>query len=220
MSERLSVEIWSDVACPWCYLGKRAFDKALGGFAHADNVDVIFHSFQLAPDAPETSEISEREYLQREKGLSPDQVQAAFDTITGRGRELGLAYDFDAIHNGNTRRAHRLIHFAGEKGIQSSAIDALFSAYFEQGVAVGTRDALVEIAVRLGLDEAEARAAIDSPEFDVRVEADIREAKALGIQGVPYFVIDRRYGVSGAQPVEAFAEILGQVWSAKESVDV
>lgn len=216
MSRSISVEVWSDVACPWCFLGQRSFDEAVRGFADAAAVEVTYRSFQLDPDAPESTPLSERESLQQRKGLTAEQIDGAFATITERGREVGLAYDFDSVRGANTRRAHRLIHFAAGHGIQREAVDALFSAHFERGELVSDPDTLVDIASALGLDPVEARAAIDSAELDAEVAADIAQANQFGISGVPFFVIDRKYGVSGAQPVEAFTQILEQVWQEKE----
>ncbi len=216
MTEKLKIDVWSDVACPWCYLGKRSLEKALDGFEHADAVDVTFHSYQLNPEAHEHSSEPLIDYLVREKGAPEQQIRDSFTVITERGRELGMNYDFDIAHNANTRRAHRLIHFARANGRDTEVINALFGAMFEQGIAVGSVDELVAIGSAAGLDAMQVREALESEAWDERVEADIAQARALGIQGVPFFVLDGRYGVSGAQPVEAFAQVLDQVWNSQE----
>lgn len=219
MTEKLSIDVWSDVACPWCFLGKKSLEKALDTFEFADDVEVTFHSYELNPDADELSSEPVIDYLVRVKGAPAEKIRESFSMITERGHELGLAYDFDHTHNANTRRAHRLIHFARPHGLDAEVIDALFSAMFEKGVAVGSVDALVEIGVAAGLDASAVRAALDDPAWEQKVAEDVATARQLGIQGVPFFVLDGRYAVSGAQSVDAFSQVLEQVWTAKESVD-
>lgn len=214
MHNPVSIDIWSDIACPWCYLGERSLAAALDSFAHKDEVSVRFRSYQLAPDAPAEISQTQKDYLVQVKGLSEQQVQASFDTITARGAELGLHYDFATVRGANTRAAHRLIQFALQAGKQQELVDALFRAHFEQGLLVSDPEMLVSLAVSVGLDPEQARAALSSQEYDREVSDDIEMARGLGIQGVPFFVLNGRFGVSGAQPVEAFTQVLDQVWNS------
>lgn len=219
MNEKLSVDVWSDVACPWCYLGKRTFEKALEGFDHADDVEVTYHSFQLNPDASPDTDEPVLTYLAR-RGFAESQARQSFEVLNQRGAPFGISYDFDHAHQANTRRAHRLIHFARLHGADTRVIDDLFSAFFEKGVWLGDDEQLVAIGVAAGLLESQVRDALESEQLDEAVQADIDQAAQLGIQGVPFFVLNGRYGISGAQPVEAFAQALDQVWSSHEEENV
>lgn len=214
----LHVEIWSDIACPWCYIGKRRFAAALGTFEHRDRVRVTWRSFELQPDAePSTAHPgqTEAQMLSERKGLPVAQVRQMFDQVTQVAASVGLAYDFDTVVPANTFDAHRLVHVAGELGGADAAADVverLMSAHFEHGRVVDDVDVLVAIAAEAGLDADSVRAALASDAGAGAVRADEAEAAALGIQGVPFFVADRRLGLSGAQPVEVFTQLLEQAW--------
>lgn len=215
----MNVDIWSDIACPWCFIGKRRFEKALAEFPHKDQVTVTWHSFQLDPSLPERYDGTELEYLSQRKGLPEDRVAQMFEQVTHVAAGEGLAYDFSAIVVANSFRGHELLHLAKdhdasnpERRAADAVKDALLSAHFEQGKDIGSREVLVGIGTAAGLAEPEIAAALDAGAYRDAVRADIREAQMLGIQGVPFFVFDRKYGVSGAQPAEVFAQALDTAW--------
>lgn len=222
MTAPITVDIWSDIACPWCYIGKRRFENAVEAFeldAEAPRVEVTFHSFELSPDTPVDFEGSETDFLSRHKGMPADRVAEMLAQVTGIAAGEGLSYDFDAVHHTNTVKAHELLHFAKGKGAQHEMKERLLKAYFEEGRHVGHVDDLVSLAAEVGLDEAEARAALESGEYLSEVRADQAQAQAYGIQGVPFFVIDGKYGVSGAQESGTFENVLREVASSREHAD-
>ncbi|WP_404311488.1 DsbA family oxidoreductase [Agrococcus terreus] len=204
----MQIDIWSDVACPWCFIGKRRFERALAGWAHRDEVQVTWHSYQLDPSLPEHHDGTEAEYLASRKGMPIDQVRQMFAHVTEQAAGEGLAYDFDRVVVANSIRAHQLLHLAKAHGRADEVKEALLSAHFEQGVDIGSIDALARIGVAAGLDEAEIRASLADERHLPAVRADIAQAQQLGVSGVPFFVFDMRLGVSGAQPPEVFAQAL------------
>ncbi|MCG2798371.1 MAG: DsbA family oxidoreductase [Cellulomonas sp.] len=212
MSTPITIDVWSDIACPWCYIGKRRFEAGLASLGdQAPSVALTYHSFELAPDTPVDFEGSEVDFLARHKGLPADQVHQMLDHVGGIAREVGLDYDFDALQHTKTLKAHELLHLAKAHGRQLELAERLFEAYFTQGGHVGRVDDLVGYAVEVGLDADEARAALADGRYAAAVQADLDQAVAYGIQGVPFYVIDGRYGVSGAQPPEVFAQALTRV---------
>ena len=210
----IDIQIWSDVACPWCFIGKRRFEKALAQFPERDQVNVTWRSFQLDPTLPEHSDRDEIDYLVETKGMPRDAVEQMIGQVKVQAAGEGLDYDFDSLIVANSRRAHRVLQAAkkadaADGGDRADALkEALLSAHFEKGGDIGDADQLVALGVGAGLDEQTARAALDSTELDETIEADIREAAAIGVRGVPFFVIDNKYGVSGAQPPELFLQAL------------
>ncbi|WP_166970932.1 DsbA family oxidoreductase [Brevibacterium atlanticum] len=216
----MKIEIWSDIACPWCYIGKRRFETALDAFAHKDSVDVSWRSFQLDPSLPEHFDGTETEYLSQMKGMPPEQVRQMFDHVTQQAAGEGLDYDFDAIVVANSFTAHRFLHFAHSHGLMPEAKEALLSGHFEQGRDIGDISYLAEVASTLGLDAEETRRVLDSDEYTKEVRADIAEARQLGANGVPFFVIDRKYGISGAQPAAAFSQALETAWDESQKLTV
>jgi predicted DsbA family dithiol-disulfide isomerase len=210
----LKVEIWSDVVCPWCYIGKRRFEGALSRFEHADQVEVEWKSYELNPTAgPHREGRTLAEGLAKKYGVSLAQAQAMNDRVTAAAAELGLEYRLDIAQPGNTFDAHRLSHLAKERGLGIEMEEKLFSAYFLEGRAIGKAETLVEIAVEAGLPKADAEAVLASDQYATNVRADEQESAQLGIQGVPFYVINRKYGVSGAQPEDLFLQALSQAWS-------
>jgi predicted DsbA family dithiol-disulfide isomerase len=216
VTDAVKIDIWSDVACPWCYIGKRKFEE--GARRAAVPVEVVYHSFELSPDTPVDFAGSTTEYLADRKGLPVDQVAAMLQHVTRIAAAVDLDYDFDRVIHTNTVLAHELLHEAKAQGRQLETAEALFRAYFEQGRHIGRVDELVAIAGEAGLDVDAARTALESHEHHGAVHADQAQAIAYGIQGVPFFVIDGRYGVSGAQDPDVFAGALTQV--AAERVGV
>ncbi|MFB8385779.1 DsbA family protein [Microbacterium sp. NPDC055910] len=216
MSESIKIDVWSDIACPWCYIGKRNLENGLAATAADDDaprVEVTFHSYELSPDTPVDFDGDEVDFLANHKGMPADQVRQMLDRVTGVASEVGLEYRFDLLQHTNTLKAHELLHFAKEQGRQPELAERLMAAYFTEGRHVGREDELVSLAADAGLDADAAREALESERFAEAVRADKAQAAAYGITGVPFFVIDGKYGISGAQPAEAFSQIVRQVWT-------
>ncbi|WP_194398316.1 DsbA family oxidoreductase [Microbacterium atlanticum] len=216
MTGTIKIDVWSDIACPWCYIGKRNLENGLAA-ASADEdapaVEVTFHSFELSPDTPVDFDGGEADYLATHKGISAAQAQQMLQRVTAVAAEAGLEYRFDLLKHTNTVKAHELLHFAKEHGRQSEMAERLMSAYFTEGRHLGREDDLAALAAEVGLDAVAAREALAGGRYLSAVRADQAQAAAYGINGVPFFVIDGKYGVSGAQPAEAFAQIVRQVWA-------
>jgi predicted DsbA family dithiol-disulfide isomerase len=210
--EAMKVEIWSDVVCPWCYIGKRRFERAVERFD--GEVEVVWRSFELDPDAPATREHGASEHLAAKYGMSIEQAEASHAQMTELAAQEGLEYHFEKARGGNSFDAHRLIHLATAHGKQAEAQERVMRAYFTEGVAIGDRVALIELGAELGLGD--ARAALESDAYADAVREDETLARRIGIQGVPFFVFDRRYGLSGAQPAEVMLQALEK---AAESVE-
>ncbi|WP_324651258.1 DsbA family oxidoreductase [Georgenia sp. H159] len=213
MTSSIHVDVWSDIACPWCYIGKRKFEAGLAAFAGADDVTVTYHSFELSPDTPVDFEGSEVDFLSAYKGLPEEQVEQMLRQVTMIASSVGLHYDFDSVRHTKTLLAHQALHAAKEQGRQLELVERLFAAYFEEGRHVGRVDELVALGAEVGLDADALRHALENETHADAVAADIAQARAYGIQGVPFFVIGGRYGVSGAQAPEVFTQALEQVRS-------
>lgn len=209
----MQIQIWSDIACPWCYVGKRRFEAALARFEHRDAVEVVWRSFELDPSAPAVQDEPQAVLLARKYGMSVEKAEAMNARMTEQAAGEGLEFHFERTRVGNTFDAHRLVHLARTRGLQDAMKERLFRAYLTEGRALGERDTLVELAGEVGIDEGDARAALDSDAFAQGVRADESRARALGITGVPFFVIDEKYGISGAQPAEVILGALRQAWS-------
>jgi predicted DsbA family dithiol-disulfide isomerase len=208
----MKVDIWSDVACPWCYIGKRRIEGALAGFDHHDQVEVVWHSYQLDPEAPSISKQTVTEVLAKKYGRSLAQAAAMNDRVSGIAAQDGLEYHLEKAQYGNTFDAHRLIHLAATHDLQDAMEERFFKAYFTEGAALGDHETLVKLASEVGIDADEARTVLASDAYADAVRADILRARRLGIQGVPFFAIDEKYGVSGAQSSEVLKEVLEQAW--------
>jgi predicted DsbA family dithiol-disulfide isomerase len=206
MSNSIKVDIWSDVQCPWCYIGKRKFEDGAAQFD--GDVEVEYHSFELAPDVPVDYEGSTYDFASEHKGIPVAEVKQMIGRITGVAATVGLDFDYDSVHQTNTIRAHELLHFAKSKGLQLELKERLLKAYFMEGLHFGHLDVLADLAAEVGLDRAEAIAALEANTYLADVKADTAQAQAYGIQGVPFFVIDGKYGVSGAQSPAAFVDVL------------
>lgn len=204
----MQIDIWSDVACPWCFIGKRRFETALGAWEHRDDVEVTWHSYQLDPTLPEHYDGTEVEYLASRKGMPVEQVRQMFAHVTEQAAGEGLAYDFDRLVVANSLRAHQLLHLAKSVGRADEVKEALLSAHFEQGVDIGDIDALVAIGAAAGIGEQQIREALADERYVPAVRADIEQAQQLGVNGVPFFVFDMRLGLSGAQPASTFTQAL------------
>ncbi|MDY7543703.1 DsbA family oxidoreductase [Cryobacterium breve] len=208
MSETIKVDIWSDVQCPWCYIGKRKFEA--GAALFDGDVEVEYHSFELAPDTPVDFAGSPIDYLSERKGIPVAQVTEMLARVTGIAESVGLHYDYDSVHQTNTVISHELLHYAKAHGRQLDMKERLLKAYFVDGRHVGRIEDLADLAAEIGLDRADVVRALTAHEYLADVKADVAQANAYGIQGVPFFVIDGKYGISGAQDPEAFAGALRQ----------
>jgi predicted DsbA family dithiol-disulfide isomerase len=215
MSLPIKIDIWSDIVCPWCYIGKRRMETGLAEFARtvpdAPPVEVEFHSFQLSPDMPDDFEGSAVEYLARHKGIPAAQARQMQDHVVGLAAAEGLAYDFDRLRPANTAAAHQLLHLAKGRSVQSAVKERLMAAHFVEGRHVGRPEELAELGVECGLDAAEILEVLERGAYRDAVEEDRRTAARIGISGVPFFVIDGRYGISGAQPPEVFVQVLSDI---------
>jgi predicted DsbA family dithiol-disulfide isomerase len=209
----MKVEIWSDVVCPWCYIGKRRFESALAEFPHRDEVEVIYRSFELDPTAQVDSGKSVTEMLAGKYGVSLEQAAAMNSRVTGIAAGEGLDYHLDKARHANTVKAHRLVHLAASKGLQDEVMERVMTAYFSEGENIGDTETLVRLTGETSLDADVARVVLEGDAYTDAVRADERRAQMLGITGVPFFVFDEHYGVSGAQPTELLREVLDTAWT-------
>lgn len=212
---QLRIDVWSDIACPWCYVGKRHLEQALAGFAEAKSVEVVWHAFELNPAAPRESnrEGPYAERLAKKYGMSPKEAQSRIDHLVGVGKADGLELDFARIRPGNTFDAHRLVHYAREEGKQDAVKERFLRGYLSEGEAIGDPEVVARLAVDAGLDAERVNAILASNDYTREVRSDEAEAQRLGIHGVPFFVVGGRYAISGAQPAELIARALKQAWS-------
>ena len=212
----MHVEIWSDIACPWCYVGKRRLEAALAAFEHADDVEVTWRSFELDPDAPAERPRSGAEHLAEKYGTSLEQAQAMNDRMTEVATGEGLEFHFERARGGNTFDAHRLLHLAAEHGKQDAMKERLMRAYLTEGELMSDHAVLQRLAAEVGLPEDEVRDVLGTDRFGDAVREDERTAATLGIHAVPFFVVDRRIGASGAQPPEVLGELLRRAWAERQ----
>lgn len=212
----MEVEIWSDVVCPWCYIGRRRFEAALGAFEHRDRVHVTLRSFELEPSAPRSRDLDGVTHLAQKYGVSVEQARAMQQNVVDLATGEGLELRFDIARRGNTFDAHRLLHLAAERGLQWELNERLMRGYFSEGVPIGEPAALERLATEAGLPAEDVREVLDSDRYGEDVREDERTAAAFGISGVPFFVLDRSLGVSGAQPSEVLGELLHRGWSAAQ----
>lgn len=222
MSNPISIDIWSDIACPWCYIGKRNLERGLAATASdedAPEVNITFHSFELSPDTPVDFDGDEIEFLSGHKGMPREQVTQMLENVTNVAKNADLEYRFDLLKHTNTVKAHELLHHAKAEGRQIEMEERLMSAYFVEGKHVGRIDDLVELAVEVGLDADNARDALINDRYLPAVRQDQAQAQSYGIQGVPFFVIDGQYGISGAQPAETFENVLRDLWAKRGESD-
>lgn len=213
--EKIKIEIWSDVMCPFCYIGKRRLEQAVEKLDFSERVDIEWKSFQLDPGAPKTSELDPYDYLAKRYGNDRKWSIEMHDQVTANAKKDGLDYRFDLAVVSNSLDAHKAAHFAKENGQGDAFEEALFRSYFTEGKNISDEEFLVNLATDLGLDESGVRQAIHSDEYKNKVQNEIMEAQQMGVKGVPFFVFDRKYAVSGAQPVDAFVQTLEHVLAEK-----
>jgi predicted DsbA family dithiol-disulfide isomerase len=218
----MKVDIWSDVVCPWCYIGKRRFEAALVRFPHKSEIHLTWRSFELDPSAPPSPDRTGHyvEHLAHKYGTTTDQAQLMIDRVTSAAAEEGLSYRFDIARRGNTFDAHRLLHLALRNGVQDELKERLDHATFTEGLPVSDHQALTEVAVEVGLDEIEVKEVLTSDTYADAVRADEAQARTYGISAVPFFVIDGKYGIAGAQPSEVIADALERAWSERNPLTV
>jgi predicted DsbA family dithiol-disulfide isomerase len=209
----LKVEVWSDVACPWCYIGKRRFAEGVRRYQEAGGameVEVEYRSFELSPDLPDGFSGSVIDYLHGLRGIPQAQVHQMIEQVTHLANAEGIEADFHAVQQTRTLKAHELLHLAKARGLQEPMKERLLSAYFVEGRSVGDVEELADLAVEIGLARDDVLAALAAGDYSADVRADMDQARAFGITGVPFYVIDGRYGISGAQSPETFAQALAQ----------
>jgi predicted DsbA family dithiol-disulfide isomerase len=216
----MKVEIWSDVVCPFCYIGKQRFENALQQFPNPEKVEVIYKSFELDPYSKKDQHSDLHGALAQKFGMSYEKAKEMNANMTRQAKEVGLTYNLDTAIPTNTFDAHRLMHFAKSKGKMKEVAERLFEAYFTHYEHIGDRGTLAKIAEETGLNRDEAAKMLESDDFTKEVRLDEQEAQQLGVQGVPFFVINRKYAVSGAQPVEVFINALNKAWSEEQPLTV
>jgi predicted DsbA family dithiol-disulfide isomerase len=209
----MKVEIWSDVVCPWCYIGKRRFEAALAGFAHRDDLEVVWRSFELDPSAPRSHSGAYAERLAAKYRMSVVEAQANIDHMVEVGAQNGVVFNFDVAQPGNTFDAHRLLHLALDRGKQDALKERLLAAAFTDGAPIGDGETLAALALEVGLVPDEVRAVLDGDAYAADVRADEQRAAMLGISAVPFFVVADRYGLAGAQPTELIVQVLEDAWA-------
>jgi predicted DsbA family dithiol-disulfide isomerase len=215
----MEIEIWSDINCPWCYIGKRRFEAAMSNFGHADEANVTWRSFELDPGAPAEIPGNGAAMLAEKYGVPLEQARAMEQNVSDTAAADGLEYDLEHVRIGSSFDAHRLVHLAKRHGLQDAMKERLFRAHFTEGRLVSDPETLVELASEVGLDGPEVRATLAADEFADEVREDELTAQQLGISGVPMFVIDRAFGMSGAQPAEQLLALLEHAWEAGDGVD-
>jgi predicted DsbA family dithiol-disulfide isomerase len=209
----MKVEIWSDVMCPFCYIGKRRFENALQHFEHKDEVEIEWKSFQLNPDLETSPDLNINQYLADVKGFTLDHARQMNDHVTQMAAEVGLTYNLDKAVVANSFNAHRFSHLAKKHGLGVEAEEQLFKAYFTNGKNIDDGDTLIELGTEIGLDAAEIKQVLESNAYADEVKHDIADAQYLGIRGVPFFVLNNKYAISGAQAVPVFEETLEKAFS-------
>lgn len=206
----MKIEIWSDVMCPFCYIGKRNFETALSQFEHKDAIEIEWKSYQLDPSLPEVAKESYRDYLVKIKGMSPEQVDGMTDNVTQMAKDVGLDYDFSKMVMVNSLKAHQLIQYAKTQNLGDEMEERLFHAFFTEGKNIADLPTLTALGKDISLDEAALQEAFTNKKYQDLMTQDIQEGQNIGVRGVPFFVFDRKYGVSGAQAPQAFLETLSK----------
>lgn len=212
----MTVEIWSDVRCPFCYIGKRHFEEALKQYAHKEEVQVIWHSFQLDPNLETQPEISALDHFVKSKQISEEKARQMFQAARNMAADSGLHLDLESTVVANSHRAHLLLQLSKEKGLANQVKEGLFEAHFSEGKNIDDPEVLLDLAEKKGLSPSEAKSALESDELAYAVKQDQMYAQQIGIQGVPFFLINNKYALSGAQPTNIFLETLEKVKSSQQ----
>lgn len=212
MNKKMEIEVWSDIMCPFCYIGKRKFESALEDFAHKDKISLVWKSYQLAPDMITEPNKNIHQFLAEHKGMSLDQAKGMNDQVAQMAKQVGLTYNFDKSVVANSFNAHRFAHFAKTHGKQNEAEELLFSAYFTDGKNIDDYATLIALGTSIGLDATALKTALEDGSYADNVRADIYEAHQVGLRGVPFFLFDKRFAVSGAQEKITFLETLERAY--------
>ncbi len=215
-NKKMKVDVWSDVMCPFCYIGKRHLEAALQEFEHADKIEVVWHSYQLDPDAETVTDKDAYTYLAERKGQTVEWSKQAHQQVTDMAAKAGLKYDFDKVVIANSFDAHRLSHYAKEHGKGNEIEEQLFKAHFTDGKNIADHQVLAELAANVGLDKQDVLSVLATDKYADAVQKDIEIAAQMRVGGVPFFVLNKKYGVSGAQPSETFLQALNQAWKEYE----
>jgi len=213
----MRIDIWSDYACPFCYIGKRRLENALSQFPNRDQVEVVFRSFQLDPHAKLNETQSIHEMLASKYGMTIEKAKAMNAQLAEQAQDVGLDFQFDTMKHTNTFDSHRLSHFASSKGKGAEMSERLLRAYFTDSLNLGDRSVLATLAAEIGLDQAEVAAMLETDAYTADVNGDIEEGSRLNITGVPFFVFNNKYALSGAQPGPVFTEVLDTVWAEEQA---
>lgn len=209
----MKVEVWSDVMCPFCYIGKRKFEQALAQFAEKDKIQLVWRSYQLDPTISDSTEKDYRKHLQQKKGWGDQQAKDILDNVTQMAADVGLEYHFEKALVANTFKAHRFAHYAHQYKLQEAAEEALFIAHFVEGKDISDNEALADMGQKMGLDKEDVLRFLTTEEMTEAVKNDITEAEQIGVSGVPFFVFDRKYAISGAQDEAVFLNTLSQSYA-------
>jgi len=212
----MKIEVWSDFVCPFCYIGKRRLEEALASFPYRENVEVVFRSFELDPNAKKETPFNIHEMIAQKYGISVEEAKRANADIGKQAEALGLTFRFETMKPTNTFDAHRLAQYAKEKGKLDEVVERLFYAYFTESKRISDRNVLLELAEAAGLDRKEAEAVLDDGRYAEQVRHEEAIAAQLGVRGVPFFVLNQKYAISGAQPVEVFRQALEKVWTEEQ----
>ncbi|QKY71141.1 DsbA family oxidoreductase [Lentibacillus sp. CBA3610] len=216
----MNIEVWSDFVCPFCYIGKRRLESALEQFQHSDDIELAYKSYELDPEAEVNPGQNMHEYLAAKKGMSYEQAKSMNESLGEQAAEVGLTYHFDSMQHTNTFDAHRVAKYAAEKGKGKEMTERLLKAYFTDSELISDHATLIKLAGEVGLDEDDVTALLKVDDYAIHVRADEEQARQLGVQGVPFFVFNEKYAVSGAQPQEVFTEVLQKVWDEENEKPV
>jgi predicted DsbA family dithiol-disulfide isomerase len=214
----MKVEIWSDFACPFCYIGKKRFERALADFAHKDEVEIVYKAYQLNPNAPKVMVGTAYENFAKSHHMSEEGARKRFDMFTQNAKTEGLVYNYDIIQMTNTLDAHRLAKWANQFGKENELTDRFMKAYFSEGRNLADHNTLLDLIKELGLDVNKAKAILESDDFKLEAKQEMQEGASVGVQGVPFFVIDRKYGISGAQELGYFKQALEQIYQESKPI--
>lgn len=213
----MKIEIWSDFVCPFCYIGKRKLERALEQFSHRDEITVEYKSYELDPKATSNPGKSIHEIMAQKMGSTVEKAKSMNDSLANQAAKVGLTYKFDSMTHANTLDAHRLAKYAAKKGKGKEMTERLLKAYFTDSKHIGDLETLKELAEEVGLDSSAVNTLLQTDDYRAQVRADEEEAKQIGVEGVPFFVFGEKYAVSGAQPTEAFTEVLEKVWEEQQA---
>ncbi|MGG1664245.1 DsbA family oxidoreductase [Brevibacillus sp. NRS-1366] len=213
----MKIEIWSDFACPFCYIGKRRLEAALSQFPHKDKVETMFRSFELDPHAKRDTHLSLYEILAAKYGMPVEKAKGMTEQVAQQAKEVGLDYHFDTVVSTNTLDAHRLAHYANANGKMTEMVERLLKAFFTDSLHLGDHQVLAQLAAEIGLDREKTLAMLAGDEYTEQVQADKQKGANLGINGVPFFVFNDKYALSGAQPGEVFVNVLNKVWEEENA---